>query len=371
MKKASKQRLEIYYFGKGALLTLITIPGLFFVFNSLQKQMPAWSTKFCWPFFCLIAFLILGAIVWTSWRECKQAVSIQRLTDELAQQVNQEQGHTIEWQHPVDQRVATLTKQFNQVITRSNQLHQQEEETKSSRDEMMTNISHDLRTPLTAIIGYLGLVVMQKDQLSTADRNKYIQTAYDKANQMKTLVEDLFEFSKTQLQNASLNITEFSVGDLFAQLLASYEVEAQEKGIELTYLIEPRLIIMEGDSDKLARVLMNLINNAFKYAKGATFIKLTAQVRPNDQVEIRVTNDGESIPQDSLDSLFDRFYRVESSRNSKTGGTGLGLAIVKGIVEQHHGQVKVESSQEATSFVVSLPIHQVATNDDEGESVSD
>ena len=229
---------------------------------------------------------------------------------------------------------------------------------------MITNISHDLRTPLTAIIGYLGLVEMNATTLSPEDRAKYIHTAYDKSNQMKILVEDLFEFSKTQARDAVLNLTTISLGDLFAQLLASYEIEAHEHQIEMMQITNPELIILEADSDKLARVLINLITNAFKYGEGATYIKLTAQVKAQE-VEIRVINNGVQIPQEALLEIFDRFYRVESSRNSKTGGTGLGLAIVKGIILQHGGTVRATSDAELTTFIMTLPLKQSRGNRDE------
>lgn len=219
------------------------------------------------------------------------------------------------------------------------------------------NWRYNCNSVIPAIIGYLGLVEMNADTLSSAEKAKYIHTAYDRSNQMKVLVEDLFAFSQTQAHDAVLNISTLSLGDLFAQLIASYEIEAQEKHIELTQITNPEIIMLEADSDKLARVLMNLITNAMKYGKRETFIKLTAQVKKTD-VEIRVINDGVKIPNKDIVDIFGRFYRVESSRNSKTGGTGLGLAIVKGIIEQHQGSVSASSDDELTSFIVTIPLKQ-------------
>ena len=111
---------------------------------------------------------------------------------------------------------------------------------------------------------------------------------------------------------------------------------------------------------------MNLISNALKYGDGATFVRLSAKTFPSENIaEIRVTNNGEKIPEESIKRLFDRFYRVESSRNTKTGGTGLGLAIVNGVIEAHGGTVRVESNDGLTSFIIRLPL-QPEGLDDEG-----
>lgn len=305
--------------------------------------------------------LVIGNALIVIWqvRIYRRTVSLDRLIEDLTKIADEGPDIAVDWNAPFAPRTQALINVSNRIAETTAHLRAEERASEQSKDEMITNISHDLRTPLTAIIGYLGLVEMG-DRLSEADRRKYIHTAYDKSNQMKSLVEDLFEFSKTQTSDAVLNINQLSLSDLFAQLLASYEIDARDKNIELMQLTEPNLIIMEGDSDKLARALMNLIINALKYGEGATFIKLTAQVR-GDQVEIRVSNNGVPIPQKDLKDIFDRFYRVESSRSSKTGGTGLGLAIVKGIIEQHAGSIYAQSNDEITSFVMTLPLTQRRT----------
>ncbi|WP_242977398.1 sensor histidine kinase [Fructobacillus ficulneus] len=252
-----------------------------------------------------------------------------------------------------------LTTLVNQIVDQFNQAHDEQLAVERSKDEMMTNISHDLRTPLTAIIGYLGLVVNTNGQLDSADQDKYLETAYHKSNQMKTLVEDLFSFAKLQSTQVSLNISDFSLGDLLEQILANYAMDAKDRNLKLATAIDPQVIVMAGDSDKIARALINLVENALKYGQGASFIKLTGQMKTADQVEIRVINDGPMIPPAAANHIFERFYRVEESRNSKTGGTGLGLAIVKGIVDQHRGQIHVESTEDLTAFVMTLPLKQV------------
>ncbi|MEX0380131.1 sensor histidine kinase [Leuconostoc sp. MS02] len=349
-------RTKIYYMVVTILLLLLFSWSIITGVDRLRLYNQLTSVAGQW---LLILLLVIGNITILIWQyvRWRQAESLIHFIHDMNRIARENSDSMIEWRAVYAPKTQALIDVSNQIAKNTRKIREEERESERSKDEMITNISHDLRTPLTAIIGYLGLVEMNADTLGTAERAKYIHTAYDRSNQMKVLVEDLFEFSKTQAHDAILHVTTISLSDLFAQLLASYEIEAQTKKIALTQITKPELIVLEADSDKLARVLMNLITNALKYGEGATFIKLTAQVRETD-VEIRVINDGVKIPSDAITDIFDRFYRVESSRNSKTGGTGLGLAIVKGIVAQHHGSVRVTSDDELTSFIVAIPLKQ-------------
>ncbi|CAK1224710.1 cell wall metabolism sensor histidine kinase WalK [Fructobacillus cardui] len=357
------------------LLATLTSFGLAWalVFDLLKDKMN-WSARESWPFFYIVWLLLL--IIWLIhlWRRSRERLLLLNLmkrlytlanhpdldhksdgNDESDLPENQEKRQLPTYSNQARQ----LTALVDRVVAEFNLTHEEQLAVEKSKDEMMTNISHDLRTPLTAIIGYLGLVVTPNSPLSEEDQAKYLKTAYHKSNQMKTLVEDLFEFAKLQTTQVSLNITDFSLGDLFDQVLANYAMEAENRHLRFATNLDPRVIVMAGDSDKLARVLINLVENALKYGQGASFIKLTGQVKENGLVEIRVINDGPAIPASSANHIFQRFYRVEESRNNKTGGTGLGLAIVKGIIDQHNGHVKVESDETATAFVMTLPLKQV------------
>ena len=223
----------------------------------------------------------------------------------------------------------------------------EEKAIEQSKDELITNVSHDIRTPLTSIIGYLGLlkngaVTSQEDML------KYINIAYDKAEQMKSLANDLFEYTTLKSTKTKLNVTPINIKGMMEQVAAGFELEAEKKGIAFSVKARPDDLIVNADVEKLVRVYNNLISNALKYAAGASRIN-------HEQVELRVENNGEPIPKDTLKKIFDRFYRVESSRNTKTGGTGLGLSIVQGGVELHGGTIRCESNKDWTSFIILLP----------------
>jgi signal transduction histidine kinase len=237
----------------------------------------------------------------------------------------------------------------------------EEKAIEQSKDELITNVSHDIRTPLTSIIGYLGLlkngaVTSQEDML------KYINIAYDKAEQMRSLANDLFEYTTLKSTKTKLNVTPINIKGMMEQVAAGFELEAEKKGIAFSVKARPDDLIVNADVEKLVRVYNNLISNALKYAAGASRINLVANLINHEQVELRVENNGKPIPKDKLKKIFDRFYRVESSRNTKTGGTGLGLSIVQGAVELHGGTIRCESNKDWTSFIILLPRDPQANN---------
>lgn len=245
----------------------------------------------------------------------------------------------------------------NALVDTITQAMQEERASEKSKDELITNVSHDLRTPLTSIIGYLGLIEDHQYQ-SEEDIIKYSHIAYDKAKQMKNLVEDLFEYTKVQQHGAPVNLMTVDLGQLLEQVGASFELEADKKGMAINVSCEPTPLSITADPEKLGRLFSNLVANALKYGHGASYIHLTAK-QLGEKVVITVADDGEKIPAESVKHLFERFYRVESSRNKATGGTGLGLAIVQSIVELHHGSVTARSDDQETAFVVTLPVKQV------------
>ena len=230
----------------------------------------------------------------------------------------------------------------------------EEKEIEKSKDELITNVSHDIRTPLTSIIGYLGL--LKTGNVAPGDQAKYINIAYTKAEQMKSLANDLLEYTTLKSSSTKLNLAPLHIYSMLEQVEAGFELEAEKKGIKFTIESRPRDLTIKADPEKLVRVYNNLINNAFKYGTGATEIKLITNLVNKQEVELRIENNGAKIPKDSLKKIFERFYRVEGSRNVKTGGTGLGLSITKGVVDLHHGTIRCESDDSWTSFIIRLPL---------------
>lgn len=250
---------------------------------------------------------------------------------------------------------------LNRIITSINGLVdstvaaiEEERRIEQSKDELITNVSHDIRTPLTSIIGYLGLIE-DRQYHSEEDLLKYTHTAYVKAKQMKSLVEDLFEYTKVRQPSVPIHYVSFDMVQLLEQLSIDFELEAQRKGITIQVVSSTPQILMDGDTEKIVRVFNNLITNALKYGKNATLVLIEIEAI-GTEVVITVKNNGQMIPKASLDSLFNRFYRVEESRSQATGGTGLGLAIAQSIVALHGGYIYAKSNPEWTSFIIHLPL---------------
>lgn len=250
-----------------------------------------------------------------------------------------------------------VVESINALVDSTVEAMQEERQIEKSKDELITNVSHDIRTPLTSIIGYLGLIENKQYQ-SEEDLIKYAHIAFVKSNQMKSLVNDLFEYTKVRQADTPLNLMTVSLMSLFEQLEASFELEATQKEMAISSELPDGDLKIEADPEKFARIFNNLITNALKYGKGGKNIYLSARKMNDNEIEVQVSNDGEPIPQDSLPQVFERFYRVEKSRNKKTGGTGLGLAITQRIVELHHGTIKVESNNHLTTFVMRFPVKQ-------------
>lgn len=299
----------------------------------------------------LFLFLDLAVLYWRLIRRYHQ-MQLRHIISELHYIANGNYDHRIPFE---------LRGDLNRVVTSINGLVdstvaaiEDERQIEKSKDELITNVSHDIRTPLTSIIGYLGLIE-DGQYRSEEDLLKYTHIAYLKAKQMKSLVDDLFEYTKVRQPTVPINLTSFDMVQMMEQIAVDFELEAQKKGIHIQTVAETPQLIMDGDTEKLVRVFNNLLTNALKYGKDATKIIIEVQ-KVGTEVVLTVKNNGEMIPREALDSLFDRFYRVESSRNQETGGTGLGLAISQSIIALHGGYIYAKSTPEWTSFIIHLPI---------------
>lgn len=329
--------------------------GIFEIKSGLSfgpEDLRIWSYQ--WLGILIIGGLDLWVLIWRLVRRYR-ALQMDHILSELHYIAAGNFKHHISFK--LNNNLQEIIDSVNAMVDAQIRAREDELAIERSKDEMITNISHDLRTPLTSIIGYLGLVENEYDKLTPELVQKYTHTAYAKATQMKSLVEELFEFAQMQQLDLRLNFEKINLSEMLEQLAASFELEAQHKNLTLTTESWPDDIIVDADPDKMARLFMNLIQNALKYGTNATFIKLTSRLERN-YVEVRVINDGEKIPAEAVEHLFDRFYRVEGSRSTKTGGTGLGLAIALGVVEGHNGSIYATSDDNTTEFVIQVPIIQ-------------
>ncbi|ATO53315.1 sensor histidine kinase [Lactobacillus amylovorus] len=327
------------------------VNGIYF----LKKTMTFAGGYHLWSWQNIFIILMgIGDLVVLYWRLIRRyhQMQLRHVILELHYIANGHFDHRINFRvRPELQRVVDS---INSLVDSTVNSINEERAIEQSKDELITNVSHDIRTPLTSIIGYLGL--LKSGVTSPEDQQKYINIAYTKAEQMKSLANDLFEYSTLKSTNTKLNLARLHIYSMLEQVAAGFELEAEKKGIEIEIEARPKDLTIQADAEKLVRVYNNLISNAFKYGTGATKIKLVANLVNKREVELRVENNGEPIPKDSQKKIFERFYRVETSRNTKTGGTGLGLSITKSVVDLHHGTIRCQSDKNWTSFIIRLPL---------------
>ena len=235
------------------------------------------------------------------------------------------------------------------------QLMEKERESERTKNELITNVAHDLRTPLTSIIGYLELLA-GNTRIDPEMQHKYIEIAYGKSKRLEKLIEDLFGFTKLNYGKMSMHVAQLDLVKLLGQLLEEAYPNFAEKNLSYDLQSNVPAKMISADGNLLARLFDNLIGNAIKY--GADGKRVLVQIFAGEEVvTVSVTNYGYVIPPDELPLIFNKFYRVERSRSSSTGGTGLGLAIAMEIVDMHGGTIGVTSDLNGTVFTVKLQVH--------------
>ncbi len=252
-----------------------------------------------------------------------------------------------------DDEFSSMAENLNKMVEEIRSLMEKERESERTKNELITNVAHDLRTPLTSIIGYMEILSAKK--LPEEMQKKYIDIAYTKAKRLEKLIEDLFGFTKLNYGKISMDVSEIDIVKLLGQLLEEAYPSFSANGISYELKTNINSQIINADGNLLARLFDNLINNAIKYGAEGKRVIVTIHSEEN-VVVVAVRNFGYIIPQKELDLIFDKFYRVEQSRSTHTGGTGLGLAISKNIVDMHGGLLHVKSDSDGTVFTVTLQV---------------
>ena len=254
-----------------------------------------------------------------------------------------------------DDEFTAMAVNLNKMVGDIRNLMDKEREAERTKNELITNVAHDLRTPLTSIIGYLELL-SGKVEIPAEMQKKYIDIAYAKSKRLEKLIEDLFGFTKMNYGKVAMHVSKVDIVKLLSQLLEEFYPSFKDKN--LSYELQSNVPgkVITADGNLLARLFDNLINNAIKY--GADGKRVLVQIQAEEEiVTVSVTNYGYVIPENELPLIFNKFYRVEQSRSTHTGGTGLGLAIAKSVAEMHGGSIQVKSDLDGTVFTVKLKTH--------------
>ena len=250
---------------------------------------------------------------------------------------------------PEQQELAAQVAELKARLQSREQKLQQET---ARKNDLITYLAHDLKTPLTSVIGYLSLLDEVPD-MPQPQREKYTHIALEKSQRLEGLINEFFDITRYNLQQLTLEKEPVDVSYLLVQLTDEFYPLLQAHGntIELDV---PQELTVEGDAGKLARVFNNLLKNAVSYSTPGTPIRLWAE-QADEQAQFFVQNRGKTIPAHQLDALFEKFFRLDEARSTATGGAGLGLAIAKEIVTLHGGSISAHSEQGVTTFTVELP----------------
>lgn len=222
----------------------------------------------------------------------------------------------------------------------------------SSKDQLIVNLAHDLRTPLTSVLGYLDLIL--KDENLTKEQIKHFSTiAFTKSERLEILIDELFEITRMNYGMLQIEKRPIDISELLIQLDEELYPLLEKKGLEARLNMDSHLPI-NGDGKLLARVFENLLTNAIRYGYDGKFVDVNGYIE-SEEIVVQIINYGDSIPEEDLPYLFDMFYTGDKARSEQQGGTGLGLFIAKNIVEQHDGTISAESNVIRTIFEVRLP----------------
>lgn len=246
-----------------------------------------------------------------------------------------------------------VEKKLNHFKTEAIKNERLARENEQKKDELIVYLAHDIKTPLTSMIGYLSLLSEIKD-MPQEQRNRYIDIALDKSYRLEDLINELFDVARFNSEKIVLEKEEINLNLMLEQIAVDFYPTLKEMNKKINFTSDEKTILY-ADPDKLSRVFNNLIKNAVNYSKENTDIDISILNKEN-QATVKITNKGKQIPKEKLDKIFEKFYRLDSSRTSKTGGSGLGLAIAKEIVELHGGRIYAESDMKETTFSVILPI---------------
>lgn len=229
-----------------------------------------------------------------------------------------------------------------------------ERKAEKTKNELITNVSHDLRTPLTSVMGYLGLVKDGKYS-DEKEMKEYLSIAFNKAERLKILIDDLFEYTKLTNANVNIELRKVNLNEFLEQLIEELRPYYEENELTLKVFLPEEKVYVNVDTNKMLRVFENLFTNAIKYSRKPSDVKINLE-KFTETAVFSISNIGESLSKEKLSRIFERFYRADEARNSSVSGSGLGLAITKNIVELHGGKVWANCEGESITFYVQLPL---------------
>lgn len=252
-----------------------------------------------------------------------------------------------------DPAYAEIIAQMERIKAVMDANEQQLLEEAAQKNDMIAYLAHDLKTPLTSVIGYLSLLNESPD-MPVEQKAKFVQISLDKAFRLEELINDFFEITRYNLHQITLEKTPTDIYYLLTQVIEEFYPVLTQHGNSAVLHADENMVI-NADAEKIARVFSNLLKNAASYSYPNSEIEISA-VTMDRTVQITFRNRGRTIPAHKINAIFDKFYRLDESRASHSGGAGLGLAFAKEVVGLHKGTITAESKNDITDFIVCLPV---------------
>lgn len=244
-----------------------------------------------------------------------------------------------------------LRDAFNLMVEKIEEQTKLKEKSEENRKRLMLDISHDLKNPLASIRGYSNYLIENKN-ISDEEKEKYLKIIESNSIRVNDLVIDLFELSKFESIDFSMDFEKMDICELIREVIANHMPQMEEKDMIYNFYLPDNVVSIMGDEKNLYRAISNLLENSIKYNNNGTRIKVSLE-EYEDSVKIEIVDNGIGIPKTLKQDIFNPFIRVDTSRNSKQGGTGLGLAITKAIVEKHKGEIKlISDTDKGTRFIL-------------------
>lgn len=332
----------ILYVAIGFVLTLL----LGYIFTLSQNPVIAWlywRMDALFIFYLIIGFFAIFYYYWKKpWAYLNEIV-------EATQTIYEQNDHTIALSEPL----LEIANQMNQIKMSVLLSKQAVKEAEDKKNELVMYLAHDIRTPLTTVIGYLSLLSEAPD-MPTEQRAKYVGIALEKAERLEKLLNELFEITRYNTKTVPLKKENLDLYCLLVQLIDEFYPTLSARGNTAVLDADENLLVM-ADPEKLARVFNNILKNAAAYSYPNTEISIAAH-KQNTSIVITIQNHGKTLSQEQLKDIFEKFNRLDEARLSDTGGAGLGLSIAEKIIHLHGGEITATSQNDTICFTVILPV---------------
>lgn len=314
---------------------------------------PNWSAikSLVFSLFIFITLFWVATVILTSYIQSKRSMRTQ--TAHISHLIEQIMDDEIPDLSLIPKEYAQISAQMVQIKAASQRHEQLLKDEAARKNDLITYLAHDLKTPLTSVLGYLSLLDEAPD-MPVEQKAKYVHIALSKAYRLEELINEFFDITRYNLQQIVLEKETINLDYMLMQMADEFYPLLTAHGNTIQLDVAEDLTVL-GDSVKLARVFNNILKNAISYSYPSTPIRLSAHMA-NGVISIDFQNHGTTIPPHKLTAIFEKFFRLDEARSSNTGGSGLGLAIAKEIVTLHGGSISAASQNEITTFHISLPV---------------